>query len=159
MRCHHHAAAQTQAMQPLAIAEARLPGVSKGVTKIQNRTQALLSLKLPNDMRLDLATALDGVRKSGGLTGKESVDIGFAPVQKRHVGNQPVFDAFSQPGAQLPGRRRFKKIQSAHHQLRLIQRALIFLPSGWSILDMPPTDESICASNVVGTCTNGTPHM
>ena len=81
MRCHNHAAAQTQAMQPLAIPQARLPGVSKGVTKVQNRTQALLSLELPNDMRLDLATALDGVRKSGGLTGKESVDIGFDPVQ------------------------------------------------------------------------------
>ena len=74
-------------------------------------------------MRLDLATALDGVRKSGGLTGKESVDIGFNAVQKRLVGNRPVFDAFSQPGAQLRGRKRFKKIQSAHHQLRLIKRA------------------------------------
>ena len=86
-------------MQPLAVAEARLPGVSKGVTKIQNRTQALLSLELPNDRRLDLATALDSVRKSGGLAGKESVDIGFDPVQKRHLGNRPVFDAFSLPCA------------------------------------------------------------
>ena len=74
-------------------------------------------------MRLDLATALDRFPNSGGLTGKESVDIGFDPVQKRHVGNRPAFEASSQPGAELPGRKRFKKIQSAHHQLRLIKRA------------------------------------
>ena len=35
----------------------------------------------------------------------------------------------------------------------------MFLPSGWLMAVLPPTDESTCASSVVGTCTKGTPRM
>ena len=36
---------------------------------------------------------------------------------------------------------------------------IMFLPSGWLIAVLPPTDESTCASSVVGNCTCGTPRM
>ena len=32
---------------------------------------------------------------------------------------------------------------------------IMFLPSAWLIAVLPPTEESTCASSVVGTCTNG----
>ncbi len=35
----------------------------------------------------------------------------------------------------------------------------MFLPAGWLMAVLPPTDESTCASSVVGTCTKGTPRM
>ena len=34
---------------------------------------------------------------------------------------------------------------------------IMFLPSGWLTPVLPPTDESTCASSVVGTCTKGMP--
>ena len=36
---------------------------------------------------------------------------------------------------------------------------IMFLPSGWLMAVLPPTDESTWASKVVGTCTKGTPRM
>ena len=35
----------------------------------------------------------------------------------------------------------------------------MFLPSGWLMAVLPPTDESTCDKSVVGTCTKGTPRM
>ena len=34
---------------------------------------------------------------------------------------------------------------------------IMFLPRGWLTPVLPPTEESTCASSVVGTCTKSTP--
>ncbi len=94
-----------------------------------------------------------------GVAGQQVVQVGFDPVEEGRIGDRPVLDDLGQPGAQLARRQRAQRVQVANHALRLVEGADHVLAAGWLMAVLPPTEESTCASSVVGTCTNGTPRM
>ena len=63
-RRQHHAAADRLAVQPVAVAGARLDRVAEGVAEVQQRAPALLALVLGDDRGLDLAGAAHRVRRA-----------------------------------------------------------------------------------------------
>ena len=80
---HHHAAADRFAVQPFAVADARLDRVAEGVAEIEDGAQAALALVLAHDVGLDFAGARDRMRQRGRVARQQLVDVLLDPVEER----------------------------------------------------------------------------
>ena len=109
-------------MQPLAIAQSGLDGVTEGVAVIQYGADAAFFFVLPHHPGLDFAAAAHRCGQRLWVAGQQRGQMGFDPVQKRHVCNGAVLDDFGQTRAQLALGQRFQCVQVSHHQLRLVER-------------------------------------
>src|SRR5207245_10598087 len=89
---HDRAAAHRLAMQPFAMAEARLDRMAEGMAEVEDGAQPAFALVLADDGGLDLARALDRVRQRGLVARHQRTNVLFDPVEEGRVGDRPILD-------------------------------------------------------------------
>ena len=110
-------------MQPLAVAEAGLDRMTKGMAEVQDRTQTRLALVLLHHLRLDLARAPNRVAQRRVVARQQRVDVDLQPIEESHVGDRPVFDDLGQAGAEFARRQRVERVEVGHHAQGLVEGA------------------------------------
>ena len=96
---HHHAAADRLAMQPGAIAQARLDRVAEGVAEIEDRAQARLALVAGDDVGLDSQRALAPRAPAPACRARASAAM-LASIQARNASSAiaPYLITSARPG-------------------------------------------------------------
>ena len=120
---HDHAAADRLAVQPFAVAQARLDRVAEGVAEVQNSAQAALALVAADHLRLDLAGALHRLRQRRLVARAQPLDAGLDPGEELGIGDRAVLDDLGQSRRELALGQRVERVEVADHTHRLVERA------------------------------------
>ena len=99
------------------------------------------------------------MRERSRVATVQHVDVRLDPVEEFRIGDRAGLDDLGDAGRQFAVGQRRQRADVRDHGLRLVNAPIMFLPSGWLMPVLPPTDESTCDSSVVGTWMNGTPRM
>ena len=84
---------------------------------------------------------------------EQLVDVRLEPAEEGRIADEAVLDDFREAGAQLAVGQRAQRVGIRDTALGWWNAPMRFLPPGWLTPVLPPTEESTCASSVVGTCT------
>jgi hypothetical protein len=118
------------AVQPVAVAHARLDGMAEGVAQVEQGALAGLPLVRRHHFRLVLAGAADGVGEGVRVPRHQLVHVAFQPFQEGRVADQAVLDDLGQTGGQFPVRQGVQGFGIGQHQLRLVEGADHVLAEG-----------------------------
>ncbi len=105
-----------------AIVRNSLECVAKGVTEVQDGSQAALRLVLPHYLRLDLAAASDDDRQATRFAMQEPGQILLQPPEEPGVVNDAVLDHLGQPRPVLTPGQRGQRVQVTQDESRLVER-------------------------------------
>ena len=100
-----------------------LDGMAEGVAEIEQRAVALLAFVARDDVGLDLARALDGMRQRGGIARQQLRGVRFQPVEELAVDDEPVLDDLGEAGAQLAIGQGAERVGIGEHRGGLMKRA------------------------------------
>src|SRR5712692_9751210 len=123
VRGHGHSGSDRLAVQPGAIAQARLDGMAEGVAEIKQLAQASLAFVLADDFGLDRNRAHHRVAECIGIAREQAIEIGFEPAEERRVADQAILDHLGDSGAQLALGQGLQGIEVGEHQLGLMKSA------------------------------------
>ena len=153
----HHAGGDRLAVQPRAVAGGRLDRVAERVAEVEQRALAGLALVGGDDRGLDPAAFVDRVRERVGVARRER--CGRSSSQAKNAASRiaPYLTTSASPAESSRAGKVSRQSVSMTTARGWWNAPIMFLPSGWLMPVLPPTEESTCASSVVGTCTNGMP--
>ena len=100
------------------------------MAEVELGAPAALALVGGDDLRLDLAGALHGVRQRVRILREQRVEMTLEPVEKRRIGDERVLDDLGEPGAELAGRQRRQRRGVGDHRDRLVKGADQVLAGG-----------------------------
>jgi hypothetical protein len=147
-----HAGGHRLAMQPLAVAARGFDRVAEGMAEIEQRRDPGLALVLGDDLGLDLAGAAGSRARAPRGRAAAAAALRLDPVEEGQVADRAVLATSASP-RRTPAAAAMPRVAvSAITALGWWKAPTMFLPSGWLIAVFPPTEESTCASSVVGTC-------
>jgi hypothetical protein len=125
-----HADADGFAVQPFAIAERILDGVTESVAEVEERACSLLALVGRDDARLDLAGPPYGMREGLHVERQQPLRIALEPAEESCIVDQPVFHDLCQSRSQFAHRQGAQRRQVGEHRARLVKGADEILAAG-----------------------------
>src|SRR5687768_9796476 len=100
----HHADSDRFPMDETAISAERFQGVSDGMSEIEDSPAAGFPFVFRDHLGLDLARARDDMAYRSIIEHENSLNGSFKKGEKLLIGDDPVFDDFSQPRNPFPMR-------------------------------------------------------